>query len=322
MAFNLKDAFADLKKKTQEKEQQSGNSFNSNLLKFKAGNTYRFRLLYTTSANRTSPFIFKQVHSFWEDEKKRSTWVTCPTSDHLASKSGGKCSVCSRVWKIYKGIPSDTSKEGQLKKMFDKYKRQPVGFVPVYIVSDPTTPDNNGTMKILKYGFGFHDFTCKKIFEIDPKTKKPLDVDPEESIGSSAFDLDAGYDVICQVTQKKTPVGDFLQYNFDFSKKLNKVNTTVEEATKYVEELGFDTMFLTESTQEELDSFENYILHDLAGFDNLTVAPQASSKKQVETKAKVSDYQEDNDELPMNDEPKKKVTPPVAERCSGGARSK
>ncbi len=261
--------------KKQEKSEKTSFKKDERLLSLSSGNTYRMRLLYYVpkNSNRKSPFINKFVHSFWDDaatDGNKSHWVTCPTSEYIDDLNGfKKCPICNANSKFYKDYLDNKSTTS--KSLYDLFKRKFYGFALVYVVNDPTTPENNGQIKILKYTKTLNDYLKLKIFGIKKAEKGKiiiLDPDDESVIGSDAFDLKAGSDLIITVNQKEVKDGEkkiiYPDYSFEFStRKLTPVPITIEDIEKAVKNLKFDEDFYSISSQFDLTSFyKKYVLKE------------------------------------------------------------
>ena len=210
---DMRKKFDELKKKKQVSDEQASKpKTDERLIKFVPGNTYRFRLLFSTSDKRSSPFIEKVTHNFYSKEKRSSGWITCPTSEYIDGKYGYKnCQACGKVSDFWKQKDNGSISAGEL---YNTFKRKNVCFAPVYVVSDGSNPENNGKVKIMKYGYTVYEFLEREVFARDPKTKKPI-VDAETT-GPDAFELTNGYDLIVTVTQKTK---EFPAYSCSWSKK-------------------------------------------------------------------------------------------------------
>jgi hypothetical protein len=121
------------------KNEGGGNGLYREILKFTAGNTYQVRLV----PNRNSPkdTIFHHYTHGW-NSNATGKYVTamCPTT------FGDTCPIDAYYLKTYR---NGTESEKEAAKVLS---RKEGWLVNVYVISDPTNPDNEGKVKILRYG--------------------------------------------------------------------------------------------------------------------------------------------------------------------------
>ena len=259
--FSDQSAFEDFKKKFQEKTQQS--RFDSRYLSMEAGKTYKMRLLFWQNPNSTrkGPFIERWMHSVKNDE---GTWehVVCPTT--LQPKAGfNRCPVCNQNSKFWKsGTEAD-------KKLYDTYKRKFRGHALVYVVNDPTNPDNNGHVRILKYSITMSKWLNAQIFGIrDTKGDDAPVVKEEDIIGYDCFKLENGFDLVIETIKK----GEYIDYQPSFSRKASSL--TIDEAVLETElaSLGFDNEPMSTSDEELQQFFRRNVL------DTIDASGETTSK--------------------------------------------
>lgn len=121
------------------KNENGGNGLYKEILKFTAGNTYQVRLV----PNRNSPkdTIFHHYTHGW-NSNATGKYVTamCPTT------FGDTCPIDAYYLKTYR---NGTDSEKEAAKVLS---RKEGWLVNVYVISDPTNPENEGKVKILRYG--------------------------------------------------------------------------------------------------------------------------------------------------------------------------
>jgi len=121
----------------------STNSAFKDILKFKAGNTYILRLLPNIKDNS------KTFHHFYVNG-----WKSFSTGEYVSSVSlqtiGKRDPISTELFQLKK---NGTEQE---KKKAEAVKWQEQWYVNVYVVDDPVTPENNGTVKILRFGRKLH----------------------------------------------------------------------------------------------------------------------------------------------------------------------
>ena len=121
------------------KNEGGGNGLYKEILKFTAGNTYQVRLV----PDRNSPkdTIFHHYTHGW-NSNATGKYVTamCPTT------FGDTCPIDAYYLKTYR---NGTDSEKEAAKVLS---RKEGWLVNVYVISDPTNPENEGKVKILRYG--------------------------------------------------------------------------------------------------------------------------------------------------------------------------
>lgn len=122
-----------------DKAQKSGGY--RDLLKLEADKTYLVRLLPNTK-NPEDTF-YHYFHHGW-NSKKTGQYVSaiCP------STWGGRSPISEEYFKLYREAGNDEA----AKKIASLLKRKESWYVNVYVIDDPTTPENNGKVKILRFG--------------------------------------------------------------------------------------------------------------------------------------------------------------------------
>jgi len=259
MSLSSNKAFDKYKQIVEKRNAANANTKSSDerLIQFKPDNTYRVRLLYYTdkSIEREAPFIEQRIHSVWDEESRRLGKVICPTSNYVNDKAGfDMCPVCrnnSKLWKEHKA-GSQTSHE-----LYKKFKRKFYGYSLAYVVNDSFNAENNGKVMILRYGVGISDFFKKEILgEGDDKA------DP---VGSTAFDLEDGYDLIITVSKNPTEFGVFNSYECKFARDKSSINADAKKLETEITALDFDKDFYTLSTKEEIQEFyQDFVLDSVA----------------------------------------------------------
>lgn len=224
-------------------------------IKFKAGNTYQFRLLYSVDdpTKRNKPFIAKYTHSHWDEDADfdKLKIVTCPTSEYILYNKGfTKCPICKATRKFYKDKENGSESAEEL---YSQYRRKFHGYAMVYVINDPTNEENNGTIKLIHYGVTIQKWLKLQIFGINEKGELVDD----DCIGADAFKLDKGYNLKITVGKK----GEYNSYTCEFARKPSKIDITQDDIAQANIDLKFDEEYCTRSTDEELDEFyKKYVL--------------------------------------------------------------
>lgn len=134
-------------------------------MKLEIGNTYLVRLIPNLqSPERT---IYHYYHHLWKSVITNQLVSTlCPTT------YGERCPIDEYRSKIYR-----TNNEAEIKRI-QPIRRNENWLVNVYVVKDPTTPENQGQVKILRMG--------KQLNKI---VTDAISGDDSEEFGSRIFDL-------------------------------------------------------------------------------------------------------------------------------------
>lgn len=134
-------------------------------LKLEIGKTYVVRLL-PNIANLERSFYHYFNHMWTSLATNQLTSVLCP------STYGERCPIDEYRFKIYR---SGSEAEKEQSKIL---RRNENWLVNVYVVSDPTNPDNEGKIKILRYGK-----------QLNKVINDAISGDDAEFVGERAFDL-------------------------------------------------------------------------------------------------------------------------------------
>ena len=140
MSINTKSMFEQIKQSLSSgKNESNGNGLYKEILKFTSGNTYLVRLV--PNPNSPKETIFHYYNHGW-NSNATGKYVTalCPTT------FGDSCPIDAYYLKTYR---TGTDSEKEAAKVLS---RKEGWMVNVYVVSDPSNPENEGKVKILRYG--------------------------------------------------------------------------------------------------------------------------------------------------------------------------
>lgn len=178
--------FQSIKAAIAKSETSSGNPLYKEILKFKVGNTYVLRLL----PNLTEPqntFYHFYTHG----------WNSYTTGQYVSTLSLQTVGLPDPISKERFRLLKNGSAEEKAKAETVKWQEQ--WFVNVYVVDDPVNPENNGTVKIFRYG---------KM--LDKMIKSAIDGDDSDEFGARVFDLSpAGVNFKLKVEKQ----GEWTSYN-------------------------------------------------------------------------------------------------------------
>lgn len=121
-----------------EHTQANGGLFKE-ILRFTAGNTYQVRLVPNSNAPKET--MFHYYHHAWNSNATgKFIMATCPTT------FGETCPIDAYYLKTYRtGTEAEKAAAAPL-------SRKENWMVNVYVISDPSNPENEGKVKILRYG--------------------------------------------------------------------------------------------------------------------------------------------------------------------------
>lgn len=225
----------------QKKEAAAAKDYNNpDFINMRQGNAYEFRLMFWTSGvpgDRVVPIIEKTVHAVKADDGQYHE-ITCPSTDYLMGRSGYKaCPICNELSKLW-----DESQKGSAaaKIAYDKYKRKFKGYAVVYVINDPTTPENNGTFKILYVNAIINNFLREEIKGID---KKGIKIEGARPIGFKAYDPSAnGKNLLISVTKD----GEYNKYTCKFvdpEPDTAEINASFDILAEAFDKLKFDEYY-------------------------------------------------------------------------------
>jgi hypothetical protein len=178
---NINDIFQSIKGAIAQDKQTGGTG---ELLKMEPGNTYTVRLLPAKEPKKT--FFHYYQHG----------WTSFSSGQYVSALSlqtfGERDPISEERYRLLK-----TGTEAQKKKA-ETIKRAEKWLVNVYVINDPTNPENNGKVKILRYGK-----------QLQTVIKDAIEGDDSDSIGPRIFDLSPnGVNLKVKVEKQ----GDFPSY--------------------------------------------------------------------------------------------------------------
>ncbi len=165
-SFDLDNVYAGIT--AAETQRAAGQKGDKDFLKPKAGFNYLVKLLpFRTDVSKT--FVQYDFHG-WQSIQPGRQYVTtgaCPRT------WGGKCVVCDTGYEAY------GRKDQYLGDLKSKLLlKRTTHMVNVYVIDDPANPENNGTVKVLRYGP-----------VVNQKIHDALFGDDKEEFGRRVFDF-------------------------------------------------------------------------------------------------------------------------------------
>lgn len=138
-SINTKSMFEAIKQSLSTEKGQGGNGLYKEILKFTPGNTYQVRLVPNPNSPKETIFHYYN-HAWTSNSTGKFVTALCP------STFGESCPIDAYYLKTYRtGTESEKSSAAML-------SRKEGWMVNVYVVSDPSNPENEGKVKILRYG--------------------------------------------------------------------------------------------------------------------------------------------------------------------------
>ena len=165
-AFNS-TMFQSIKDALVSDSKQNNNNYNE-IMSCRPGNTYTVRLLpYTPNPGKT--FFHYYNHG----------WVSYATGQYVQNLSpqtfGERDPIAEERYKVLRTGSEEEKERMQAVKRLEKW------LVNVYVIDDPTKPDNNGKVKMLRYGKQLHKIITEAIEGEDAEEFGPriFDLGPE-----------------------------------------------------------------------------------------------------------------------------------------------
>lgn len=157
--------FQSLKESLAKSDTSTSNSLYKEILKFKAGNTYVLRLLPNLK-DVSKTFYHFYTHGW-------NSFATGQYVSALSLQTVGQPDPIGR--ERYRLSKFGTEEE---KKMVQSVKWAEQWYVNVYVVDDPVNPENNGKVKIFRFGT-----------KLNKKIMSAINGDDSDEFGPRVFDL-------------------------------------------------------------------------------------------------------------------------------------
>lgn len=221
-SFNTK-MFDSIKQALQKNSAQTGYK---NILKFEKDKVYTVRLLPNVKQPEKTFF-----HFYTYD------WTSYSTGQYTSALSpatfGERCPMTETKYRL---LRNGTEEEKQKANAFRRNERW---LVNVYVIDDPSNPENNGTIKIARYGKQLHKIISDAI-----------DGEGAEDFGPRIFDLsENGVNLKIKAEQQ----GDYITYvssKFTMPRKIEGL--TDAKAQEIYDNIYDLTSVIPTKSQEEL----------------------------------------------------------------------
>lgn len=226
---NLLDTIEQTENKKRDKANE--NKVDENFLNCKEGHTYIVRLLpYTASPADT--FVDYEEYGF----------PSCiPGQGYVylgrTPKSVGKDDPVARLqWSTYQE-GKETKDDGKMQRSY-KLLPQKKRMVNVYVVDDPSNPENNGTVKVLRFSSRLNK-DGSPTGHIHKIIESGIFGDNKDEVGKRAFDLTKnGCNLKIKVTKNAGGWNDYSESSFTFPKDLGLNKAQIEEIYSQTKDLN------------------------------------------------------------------------------------
>lgn len=207
-------------------QKNTSQSNTKNIMKFEQDKTYTVRLVPNVSEPEKTFF-----HYYTYDWKSFGTGQY--TSVVSPATFGQKCPITDTKYKILRNGDEEEKAKANLLRRNERW------LVNAYVVDDPTTPENNGTMKIIRYGKQLHKIISDAI-----------DGEGSEDFGARIFDLSEN-GVNLKIKCEKQ--GDYITYVSSKFTLPRKIDGLTDDKLEEVYNSVFDlTSIIPTKSQEEL----------------------------------------------------------------------
>lgn len=184
-------------------------------LKMVPGNTYIVRLVPNLD-NPEQSIVRYFTHGWTSAENGRYTYSGCPTT------FDDPCPICNEYFKLYR---MGEAGDADAKKKATLVKRKSRMYANVYIVDDPTTPENKGTVKILSYGT-----------QLDKIITDAWSGEDKDEVGTRMFRFDSdGCNLRIKVEKNN---GGFAEYTSSKFLNPSDISVSIEDIKDQVHDLG------------------------------------------------------------------------------------
>jgi hypothetical protein len=261
--------FQSIKEALAKSESSTGNPLYKEILKFKEGNTYVLRLL--PNIKEPSKTFYHFFTHGW------NSFATGQYVSALSLQTVGQPDPIGR--ERYRLSKTGSAEE---KKKVEAVKWQEQWYVNVYVVDDPVNPQNNGTVKIFRYG--------KKL---DQKITSAISGDDSDEFGAKVFDLSSsGVNFKLKVEKNQ---GGYITY--DSSRFTSPVDLGLsKEKQKEIYDSVFDLSSVNQlKTEEELMKMWNTHFLCVDETKQVNTPSETIQEKPVAEKVKTTTKEDDGE---------------------------
>ncbi len=271
---DIKSMFESIKESLNSDKSTNNTSFR-NFLKTEVGNSYLVRFIPNIK-DPLATFYHYQHHGFTSLSTGQYVDATCPRS------FGERCPICEARFKLYKTKKEEDRNLAYMIRPHEKH------LVNVYVVNDPTNSENEGQVKILRFG--------KRIYD---KILDATEGEDASEFGPRIYDLtENGCNFKIKVATSSEGNRKFTNYNdsrFTAPSVIPNLNSEkIQEVYKHVFDLSKVLEIKTENELNEI--LREHVFCDShksdVGSPSDTESPDKSQFEKVETKMKETIVQE------------------------------
>jgi len=215
--------FDSIKDALQKNAVQSGTR---NILKFEKDKTYTVRLIPNVSSPEKT-FFHYYTYDWSSFGTGQYTSVLSPTT------FGQRCPITDTKFKVLRNGTDEEKAKANLLRRNERW------LINAYVIDDPTNPENNGTLKIIRYGKQLHKIISDAI-----------DGEGSEDFGPRIFDLsENGVNFKIKSEQQ----GDYISYTSSKFTMPRKIEGMTDAKAEEVYNSAFDlTSIVSTKSQDEL----------------------------------------------------------------------
>lgn len=272
--------------KTALKDSAAGNTnVKADILRFTPDNQYDLRLI---------PNIESPEKTFFHYYNQ--AWTSFCTGQYISVMSpqtfGNPDVIANTKFKLKN---SGTEEE---KRKADTIRRAENWLVNVYVISDPTNPENNGTVKIMRFGKQLHKIIMDCLQDTD-----------EASVGARAFDLTEHG---CNFRVKVDKQGDFPSYVTSKFLLPSAIPNAPDSDSMQESSYDLENVFKVKTDDEMRTTLDEHFFCDaVQAAESRPASAPAATSNPVESKTADPDLEDD---VPWGDTPKaaaESTTPPA-----------
>lgn len=245
MDIDINDIFSEVKNSVMSQNGTDG--IWKEKLKFETGKEYILRLVPYLKEGReqvSKKTFVKYQRYTWQDSSGKWHAVLSPRT------WGGKCPIGDYSYRIkYKGT------EQEQKEMNDRLFYKAGAYVNVYVIKDPTNPENEGKVKILDMGKKLQNLITSALngeFDkswTDQARKYSGNKNIEINVGPKVYDLSPdGVNLIVRVTKNQYGLNDYSTSEFSISdtdlgksrEEIHEIYNACHDLTTLDQVLDFD----------------------------------------------------------------------------------
>jgi hypothetical protein len=265
------------------KKTEGGGSF-ANIMKFPAGHTYTIRLI--PNVDNIDDTFFHHFINSWQS-RSSGKYVSAISLQTF----GEEDPITNLYWKLFQDWKKENSNpvlgpDGKKTKFDNPVSNKEQWLVNALWVDNPSNPDLNGTVQILRMGF-----------QIKSLVDDAMTGDRAEEFGAAIFDLsNEGADLKIKAEEQ----GEYTTFKSSYFTSKSKLNLDEDEVEKVYEQVHDLKSIYQVKTKEELNKLldDHFFCHSE---EKKEVKKQLSERK---TSAPV----DDDDDIPMQfEKPAQKV---------------